>query len=93
VRATGERLTQPGKIAIAYSQEHEATEYRGYLDYLLAAGFVEGDIEELELDDMQGVFGLKALRVCVSSARDRAEEPGSPEEIESITRRLGVASS
>lgn len=92
VRGTGERLTQPGLIAIAYSQDHEAVAYRGYLEYLRSAGFVEGEIEELELQDLQGVFGLRALRVKVGPVRPLEEEPGLPEEIESVVKRLEEAS-
>ena len=69
VNSTGERLTQPGKIAIVYSQQEEASEYKRYIRYLQASGFLEDELEELELGDMQGVHGLKALRVTV---RDKA---------------------
>ena len=90
IRGTDERLTQPGMIAIAYSQEREAAEYRRYLDYLRSAGFVEGETEILELEDLQGVFGLRALRVMVSPVESRAQEPDLSEEIESAARRLAT---
>ncbi|MDX1546892.1 MAG: GAF domain-containing protein [Rhodothermales bacterium] len=77
IKGTDERLTQPGKIAVVYSQAREAAEYRRYLDYLRAAGFIEDEIEALELEPMQGVHGLKALRVTV-----RDEEPTSSVEME-----------
>ena len=38
LRGTTERLTQPGKIAIVYSQGSEAAEYRDYIDYLQKLG-------------------------------------------------------
>ncbi len=66
IRGTRERLTQPGKIAIVYSQLKEAQEYIRYLEYLQAAGYLTGDIEKLDLEDLQGVYGLKALRITVS---------------------------
>lgn len=66
IRGTGERLTQPGQIAICYSQTRESLEYRRYLEYLAAKGYITGDIEDYELEPMQGVHGLKALRVTVS---------------------------
>ena len=66
VSGTGERLTQPGKIAIVYSQAEEAVEYLRYIRYLQSAGYLKKEIEELELGDMQGVHGLKALRVTVN---------------------------
>jgi hypothetical protein len=68
VQGTGERVTQVGHIAIAYTQPVEALEYREYLDYLRATGYVTGPVEELELDELQGVHGLRALRVSVDLA-------------------------
>ena len=70
INGTGERLTQPGHIAIVYSQEHEAFEYRRYLRYMRAAGYLSGDVEEVELEDLQGVHGLKALRVRIRSSQE-----------------------
>ena len=66
VRGTTERLTQPGKIAIVYSQAAEAAEYRDYIAYLQSLGYLTGDVESLELDELQGVLGLRALRVTVN---------------------------
>jgi hypothetical protein len=75
VRGTGERLTQPGKIAIVYAQAGEAAEYRDYLAYLQHLGYLAPDVEELEVDDLQGVQGLKALRVAVELENPRLREP------------------
>jgi hypothetical protein len=68
INGTSERLTQPGKIAIVYSQTGEAAEYRGYLDYLRRLGYLTPEVEELELEELQGVPGLRALRVTVDLA-------------------------
>ena len=62
VRGTGERLTQPGRLAVIYTQDREQEEYRRYFDYLAEKGCLAGDVELLELDDLQGVSGLRALR-------------------------------
>src|SRR5438093_9881151 len=61
-----ERLTQPDKIAIVFSQPKEAEEYRKYINYLQNKGYVTPEVEDVELDDLQGAHGLKALRVTVS---------------------------
>lgn len=68
VRGTAERLTQPGRIAIVYSQASEAAEYRGYIAYLQHLGHLGPEVEELELEELQGVHGLRALRVTVDLA-------------------------
>ncbi len=73
VRGTPERVTQPGKIAIIYSQPAEAAEYRDYINYLQAAGYLTGDLEELELEALQGVHGLRALRVTVDLTGPKPE--------------------
>jgi len=65
ILGTSERVTQPGKLAIVYSQTGEALEYRGYLEYLQSLGYLTGQVEELELGELQGVHGLRALRVAV----------------------------
>lgn len=65
INGTRERLTQPGKIAIVYAQAKEAQEYREYLTYLQATGHLTGEIEDVELESLEGAQGLKALRVTV----------------------------
>jgi hypothetical protein len=65
VDGTSERLTQPGRLAVIYSQPAEAEEYRAYLDYLAARGYVTGPLEDLPLGELQGVQGLRALRIAI----------------------------
>lgn len=98
VKGTGERLTQPGKLAIVYSQLKEAQEYRRYIEFLQATNFAEQGIEEFELEDMQGVYGLKALRFTIASERpvssalpiSTAESPALIPDLRDVT--LGVES-
>ncbi|NNF01494.1 MAG: hypothetical protein HKN22_02320 [Bacteroidia bacterium] len=66
VRGKKERLTQPGKIAIVYSNPKDLKEYQKYLEYLIHLKCIRGDIELLDLEELQGVEGLKAIRVTVS---------------------------
>ncbi|MCH8277147.1 MAG: GAF domain-containing protein, partial [Bacteroidetes bacterium] len=66
IAGTSERLTQPGKLAIVYSQSAEAREYERYIEYLQAAGYLDPGIERVELEALQGVHGLRALRVIVA---------------------------
>jgi hypothetical protein len=77
VQGTTERVTQPGKIAIVYSQPGEALEYRGYIEYLRSLGYLTGDVEKLELGELQGVQGLRALRVTVDLANPKLERRGT----------------
>ncbi|UCS92480.1 GAF domain-containing protein [Echinicola marina] len=65
IKNSKERLTQPGKIAIIYSQPKEEAEYMDYITYLQVKGLLGSEVERLDLEDLQGVNGLKALRVDV----------------------------
>jgi hypothetical protein len=65
IKGTNERLTQKGKVAIVWLQEKDRIEYLEYLDHLLQQGYITDEIEELELERLQGADGLKALRVTV----------------------------
>jgi hypothetical protein len=60
-----ERLTQPGTIAVVYSQQKELNEYQEYIRFLQAEGLLTDNVEHLDLEDTQGISGLKALRVGV----------------------------
>jgi hypothetical protein len=62
---SGERLTQPGKIALVYFDERDAQEYKGYIKQMQEQNLLMEDLEQLELESLQGVDGLKALRVGV----------------------------
>jgi len=63
VKGRLERLTQPGKIAVIYTQPQEGREIRRYIDFLRSQGFLKGDTEPLDVEELPGVQGLKALRV------------------------------
>jgi hypothetical protein len=79
IKATSERLTQPGKIAIVYSNRQEAQEYLEYLDYLQSIGYLADEIEDVELQDLQGAQGLSALRVTTDLQALRPLEQPLPE--------------
>ncbi len=73
IRGTNERLTTPGKIAIIYSQDKDAQEYLKYIKYMQSKNQL-GKVEQLQLEDLQGVSGLKALRVEVIYQKDFEEK-------------------
>ena len=83
IKGTAERITRPGSIAIVYSQESDAMEYRTYLNYLISKGYLKDSIEDLPLEDLQGVHGLKALRVDVNYTDGNLTVDELIEEIES----------
>lgn len=76
IKGTEDRITEPGKIAIIYSQKEDEEEYLKYLSFLQHQKMIDSEIEILELEDLQGVTGLKALRVKVlySKNNDKVKE-------------------
>jgi hypothetical protein len=66
VRGGEERVTQPGKIAVVYSHPQEAKEMRLHIDFLRKEGLLTGKTEALELEDLSGLHGLRALRVTIN---------------------------
>ncbi|MDD5641931.1 MAG: GAF domain-containing protein, partial [Syntrophales bacterium] len=79
IKGRSERLTQPGKIAMVYSQRQEAAEYLEYIDYLQATGHLKKDLEEVELEDLQGAQGLKAMRIAVNLQTPPSQKKPLPE--------------
>lgn len=65
VRGTLERLTQPGRLAVVYSRPNEGDEIRQHIEFLQHQGCLDDDIEYLELEDLPGVRGLKAIRIGI----------------------------
>ncbi|MBN1102136.1 MAG: GAF domain-containing protein [Deltaproteobacteria bacterium] len=79
VRGTGERLTQPGTVAVVYSHPDEAKEMRRHIEFLHSEGLLTGSTDNLDLGDLPGIQGLRALRVSVN-----LENPG-------LAERFGAA--
>jgi hypothetical protein len=65
IKNTTERLTAIGKLTIVYSNHDEEVEYKSYIRFLQSHKMLEDEIEMLEVEDLQGVSGLKALRVRI----------------------------
>ncbi len=65
IKGTTERVTQKGKISIVYSQKQDEIEYMRYIKFLQSKKYLDDDMEIVELQDLQAVTGLKAIRVSV----------------------------
>ena len=66
IRQGEERLTLENMVSIVYLQDKDRDEYEDYLHYLRQAGYVEGEVEDLVLDPLQSVNGLRGLRFRVA---------------------------
>ncbi|MFO7739618.1 MAG: GAF domain-containing protein [Desulfatiglandaceae bacterium] len=62
VKGRPERLTQPGVIAVVFSQPHEGREVRRHMEFLVSKGYLKGDVESLDVEELPGVQGLRAMR-------------------------------
>jgi hypothetical protein len=58
------------KITIVYSHNYEETEYLKYIKFLQFKGILEPTIEQFDVEELQGVSGLKAIRIKVSNIVD-----------------------
>jgi GAF domain-containing protein len=85
IKGTNERLTQPHKIAVIYTQEKEAKEYERYFEFMRSKGWITGMHEHVELEPLQGLQGLKALRVQI---RYDQEEPKLNYDEEELFRQV-----
>ncbi|MBC7846310.1 MAG: GAF domain-containing protein [Flavobacterium sp.] len=65
IKGTKERITQKEKITIVYSHDTEKKEYLKYIKYLQHINLLEPTIEQFEVEELQGVSGLRAFRVKV----------------------------
>jgi len=73
VKGTGQRLTQPGKLAVVYSNPLEGRQLRQHIEYLVSRKKFHDDLEALELEDLPDVRGLKAFRVPVNLAQNHKD--------------------
>lgn len=65
IKGTLERITQKEKITIVYSHQTEETEYLKYIQYLQFKNIIAAEIEKFDVEELQGVSGLKAIRIKV----------------------------
>ena len=70
IKGTRERITAKGKITIVYSQKEDEIEYLRYIRFLQSKHYLDSDVEIVELEDLQAVTGLKAIRVSILYHKD-----------------------
>ncbi|RSK41894.1 GAF domain-containing protein [Mangrovimonas spongiae] len=65
VKNTNQRITEPGKLSIVYSQKEDEEEYLRYVKFLQHKNMLDKNVQIVELEDLQGVTGLKAIKVGI----------------------------
>ncbi|WP_312340131.1 GAF domain-containing protein [Sphingobacterium sp.] len=66
IKRTKERLTQVNKIAIVYLSDEILKDLMLSIQAIYDMGIIEQRIEHLKLEDVQGIAGLKAIRLSVN---------------------------
>ena len=86
IKGTQERITKKGMITIVYSQKQEEAEYKRYIKYLQHKKMLSSVIETFEVEDLQGVTGLRALRVGV--LYNNEEHPGETYSYDDLIKEM-----
>ncbi len=74
IKGTKTRVTDKGKLTIVYSQKKDEIEYLRYIKFLQSKHYLDTDVEIVELQDLQAVTGLKAIRVSVLYHKDQNDK-------------------
>lgn len=70
---SAERLTQPGTIAIVYSHKNSLNAYLNKINELTNNGNLMPGVEYLDLEQLQGIGKLKAIRVKINFEKNNPE--------------------
>jgi hypothetical protein len=65
IKNSDERIAASGKVAIIFSSQTEIAEYKQFIVQLQTENLLSNEVEEFDVEDLQGISGLKALRVSV----------------------------
>ncbi|WP_420147792.1 hypothetical protein [Spirosoma sp.] len=63
---THERLTQPGTIALVYANHQDVAPYLPLIETMRDQQQIQPTVDQVELEPLQGVVGLKALRLHIT---------------------------
>lgn len=74
IKGTHERVTVKGKMSIIYSQREDEIEYLKYVRFMQSKNMFDDDVEILELQDLQSVTGLKAIRVSMIYQKNKGDQ-------------------
>ena len=66
ILGTQERLTQPGTIALVYANHQDIAPYLPLIEAMREQQSIQSSVDQVDLEPLQGVFGLKALRLHIN---------------------------
>ncbi len=62
-----QRIVQTGCITIVYLNEEDKTEYMQYIRFLQQENYICKEVEDIDIEDVQDITGLKAIRVKINT--------------------------
>ena len=65
IKGTNERITQPNKLCVVFSTNIIEREYLNYFEFLQSKNYIGEHIEIVEVEELQGASGIKAIRADI----------------------------
>jgi len=84
IKNTNERLTQPHKLSVVYSSNAMEKEYLAYFQFLQAKNYIGTNIEIVELEELQGASGIKAIRVDINRKLKKVSDIFTIEDLQAV---------
>src|SRR5690554_73687 len=84
LKNTNERLTQAHKLSVVYSSTAMEREYLSYFEFLQAKNYIGKNIEIVELEELQGASGLKAIRVDLNEKLQKVSDIFTLEDLQTV---------
>lgn len=84
IKNTNERLTQPHKLSVVYSSNAMEKEYLAYFEFLQAKNYIGNDIEIVDLEELQGASGIKAIRVSINQKLEKVSDIFTIEDLQTV---------
>jgi len=84
IKNTNERLTQAHKLSVVYSTKAIELEYLTYFKFLQSKNYIGDSIEIVELEELQGASGIKAIRVDINQQLQKSETVFSTADLEAF---------
>lgn len=84
IKNTNERLTQPHKLSVVYSSNVMEKEYLAYFEFLQAKNYIGNTIEIVELEELQGASGIKAIRVDINRKLQKVSDIFTIEDLQNV---------
>ncbi|MHA7941523.1 hypothetical protein ACJOV8_000375 [Formosa sp. 3Alg 14/1] len=66
IKGTSERITQPHKLCVVFSTNVIEREYLSYFEFLQSKNYIGDHIEIVEVEELQGASGIKAIRADIN---------------------------